>query len=113
MLIMMPEIRAAFRSIVSRDLARRRRDEFVAMAERHDAYGRQALRIQELASRLNETLATLDALSGDEASTDRQADHRAARWERAVEYHAAMKRKYERAARHPWLPVPPDPPLPE
>jgi hypothetical protein len=30
-----------------------------------------------------------------------------------VEYHAAMRRKYERAARQPWLPVEPDPPEPE
>ena len=28
-------------------------------------------------------------------------------------YHAVMKRKYERAARYPWLPVAPDPPPPE
>jgi hypothetical protein len=27
-------------------------------------------------------------------------------------YHAEMKQKYERAASHPWEPVPPDPPLP-
>jgi hypothetical protein len=26
---------------------------------------------------------------------------------------AALRRKYERAARHPWLPVEPDPPTPE
>src|SRR4051812_43881044 len=31
---------------------------------------------------------------------------------RRTEYHAAMRRKYERAARYPWLPVPPDPPPP-
>jgi hypothetical protein len=27
-------------------------------------------------------------------------------------YHARMRRKYERAARYPWLPVEPDPPEP-
>jgi hypothetical protein len=26
-------------------------------------------------------------------------------------YHATLKQKYERAARYPWSPVPPDPPL--
>src|SRR5262245_48388973 len=31
---------------------------------------------------------------------------------RRQEYHAQLRRKYERAARHPWLPVPPDPPAP-
>lgn len=28
----------------------------------------------------------------------------------SVDYHAAMRAKYERAARYPWLPVAPDPP---
>ena len=32
--------------------------------------------------------------------------------QRAI-YHAALRRKYERAARYPWLPVPPDPPEPK
>ena len=27
-------------------------------------------------------------------------------------HHDALRRKYESAARHPWLPVPPDPPEP-
>src|SRR5262245_38985812 len=30
-----------------------------------------------------------------------------------ADFHAAWKRTYERAARYPWLPVPPDPPSPE
>jgi len=29
-----------------------------------------------------------------------------------AEYRAELGRKYERAARYPWLPVPPDPPPP-
>ena len=32
--------------------------------------------------------------------------------ERAA-YHASLRRKYEHAARYPWLPVEPDPPEPE
>lgn len=28
-------------------------------------------------------------------------------------YHRGMRLKYERAARYPWLPVAPDPPMPE
>ena len=32
---------------------------------------------------------------------------------REVEYYAKLKEKYEQAARFPWLPVEPDPPLPE
>jgi hypothetical protein len=30
-----------------------------------------------------------------------------------IAYHAALKAKYERAARYPWLPIAPDPPEPE
>jgi hypothetical protein len=30
-----------------------------------------------------------------------------------IAYHEAMARKYDRAARYPWLPVEPDPPEPE
>jgi hypothetical protein len=30
-----------------------------------------------------------------------------------VEWHRRLLKKYERAARRPWLPVPPDPPEPE
>jgi hypothetical protein len=35
-----------------------------------------------------------------------------ARMKRAIAFHAAMQRKYENAAQHPWLPVAPDPPAP-
>jgi hypothetical protein len=30
-----------------------------------------------------------------------------------ADHHASLARKYERAARYPWLPVEPDPPEPE
>ena len=33
--------------------------------------------------------------------------------ERRIAYHQAMKQKYERTSRYPWLPVLPDPPEPE
>jgi hypothetical protein len=36
-----------------------------------------------------------------------------ASWQRRADYHGAMRRKYERAARYPWLPVEQDPPWPE
>ena len=37
------------------------------------------------------------------------------RWETSpqLDYHDAMFEKYDRLARYPWLPVPPDPPMPE
>jgi hypothetical protein len=37
----------------------------------------------------------------------------AARWRRKASHYAAIALKYEEAANHPWLPVPPDPPEPE
>jgi len=36
-----------------------------------------------------------------------------ARWGTKAAHYAALNRKYERAARYPWLPVGPDPPVPE
>jgi hypothetical protein len=36
-----------------------------------------------------------------------------ASWQRRADYHGAMRRKYERAARYPWFWVEPDPPEPE
>jgi hypothetical protein len=36
-----------------------------------------------------------------------------ARLPRQTEYHVAMARKYRHAARYPWLPVEPDPQMPE
>jgi hypothetical protein len=32
---------------------------------------------------------------------------------RKIFYHESLARRYERAARYPWLPVEPDPPEPE
>jgi hypothetical protein len=32
---------------------------------------------------------------------------------RLADYHAKLRKKYERAARYPWLPVEPDPPEPQ
>jgi uncharacterized protein HemY len=37
----------------------------------------------------------------------------AVRLSRLAGYHARLRAKYERAARHPWLHVEPDPPEPE
>jgi hypothetical protein len=37
----------------------------------------------------------------------------AAHSRRLADHHATLRRKYERAARYPWLPVDPDPPEPE
>ena len=45
--------------------------------------------------------------------TPAAAEALGARIEAAISYHAALFRKYERAARYPWLPVAPDPPPPD
>lgn len=47
----------------------------------------------------------------DEAGTWTGSD--LARWLRKQSHYDALKVKYERAARYPWLPVVPDPPEPE
>jgi hypothetical protein len=38
---------------------------------------------------------------------------RVARGEQMAAYHRGLRLKYERVARYPWLPVVPDPPVPE
>ena len=49
----------------------------------------------------------------DEARGPTGDRQRVARGEQMAAYHRALRVKYEQAARHPWLPVEPDPPIPE
>jgi hypothetical protein len=90
-------------------------------------------RIPEPERRLAEALARADADSDAPGGLqglqrmrgwlDRQRRYRASersrmareaeRAERAAIYHGQMRRKYERAARYPWLPVDPDPTPPD
>jgi hypothetical protein len=49
----------------------------------------------------------------DDARGEGGDPQRVARGEQMAAYHRALKAKYERAARYPWLPVEPDPPEPE
>lgn len=52
----------------------------------------------------------------DRAPTEAEKEEerqRMARLLRVIDYHSQLARKYERAARYPWLPVEPDPPEPE
>jgi hypothetical protein len=44
---------------------------------------------------------------------NRRDDSPPAQMDAIASWNTAMSRKYERAARYPWLPVPPDPPEPE
>jgi hypothetical protein len=49
----------------------------------------------------------------DDARGEHGDQQRVARGEQMAVYHRALKIKYERAARYPWLPVAPDPPEPK
>ena len=87
-------------------LIRQRRDYFLALAQsHHNEEASSKARGTALKSRLGSTSemsAEVGQLYRDyERMTDR-ADH-----------HAAMARKYEHAARYPWLLVEPDPPEPD
>jgi len=62
--------------------------------------------------RLNgSTIASVAAVAPSEAA--RRSHHEAmARHSRFAEYYSDLATRYRRAARYPWLPVPPDPPEP-
>jgi hypothetical protein len=49
----------------------------------------------------------------DEARGENGDKQRVARGEQMAAYHRELRLKYEHAARYPWLPVGPDPPVPE
>jgi hypothetical protein len=49
----------------------------------------------------------------DEARGPNGDRQRVARGEQMAAFHRALRAKYERAARYPWLPVEPDPPVPD
>jgi hypothetical protein len=49
----------------------------------------------------------------DEARGPNGDRQRVARGEQMAAYHRALRLKYEQAARYPWFPVEPDPPVPD
>jgi hypothetical protein len=49
----------------------------------------------------------------DDARGENGDRQRVARGEQMSAYHRDLRIKYERAARYPWLPVDPDPPIPD
>ena len=95
---------------VSRLRELRRRYQIYA---RHHAL-RRASEQQEWTSRL----AALRKLKGvriphlveTQEEYSRWLDERAGYHEARIRYHERLRLRYERAARYPWLPVPPDPP---
>jgi hypothetical protein len=80
-----------------------------------------ATAVAVLASRSNQFRALAEEQAEAEATSLAYADdargrdedpQRVARGEQMAAYHKSLKLKYERAARYPWLPVEPDPPMP-
>lgn len=110
----------------SRDRAERRRLAFMMRAEQHADSERFYRLFREVAEGIAEQRSTMLSIQqqvmllntgdpvpgGREQIDDIIAENRAeaSRHERRLAYHATMRRKWERAARHPWLPVRPDPP---
>jgi hypothetical protein len=109
---------------------KRRHDEFVAKCEHHT----ERKQFLEMLERYGDVFARGYSLGPfDEDILEREQKSFQPVWSSAEEkeaflaskqqflqgitprlaYHATMARKYERAARYPWLPVEPDPPEPE
>jgi hypothetical protein len=85
---------------------KQRRDYFLSLAQSHQKeVASSTARGKALKSRFGST----SGMSNEEIMHLYRADD--LMMDRA-DHHAAMARKYERAARYPWLPVAPDPPEP-
>jgi hypothetical protein len=88
-------------------LLKQRRDYFLALVQSHQKeVASSTARGNALKSRFagtpGMTVEEITRLRGDYDRMVARADH-----------HASLARKYEEAARHPWLPVEPDPPEPK
>jgi hypothetical protein len=81
----------------------RRREHYRRLAETHA--------LSEMVLRVDSVMARGDPTGGPGVRLLDLSDslEEAAKW---ADYHAGLRRKYERAARYPWLPVAPDPPPP-
>jgi hypothetical protein len=86
---------------------KQRRDYFLSLAQSHEKeVGSSAARGNALKSRFGGTSGeTVEEITRLRGAYDRMMDR--------ADHHASLARKYERAARYPWLPVEPDPPEPE
>jgi hypothetical protein len=79
----------------------RRRDSYLNQAARHRRLSNNALLQSTLVTSLHHFVLSKPELELMKAH------------ERFAIHHAELQAKYERAARHPWLPVEPDPPPPD
>ena len=85
---------------------KQRRDYFLALAQSHQKeVGSSTARGKALKSRFGSTSGmTIEESMPQHHDYDRMMDR--------ADHHASLARKYEHAARYPWLPVEPDPPEP-
>jgi hypothetical protein len=86
---------------------KQRRDYFLSLAQSHQReVASSTARGEALKSRLgSKSGMTIEEIMNLHRDYDRMMDR--------AEHHASLARKYERAARYPWLLVEPDPPPPE
>jgi hypothetical protein len=88
-------------------LLKQRRDYFLALVQSHQKEVASSMaRANALKSRFGDTSGmTVEDITRLHGDHDRMIDR--------ADHHASLARKYEDAARYPWLPVEPDPPEPE
>jgi hypothetical protein len=86
---------------------KQRRDYFLSLARSHQKeVASSTARGNALKSRFGGTAGmTVEEITRLHDDYDRMMDR--------ADHHASLARKYEEAARYPWLPVEPDPPEPE
>ena len=86
---------------------KQRRDYFLSLAQSHQKeVASSTARGNALKSRFGGTSGmTVEEITRLHGDYDRMMDR--------ADHHASLARKYEEAARYPWLPVEPDPPEPE
>lgn len=114
--------------VISPVQLKRRRDSFLALARYHASQevlcgdrrrdAKDSIEGFDVWLRAGDRIARGDGASSILLDNSRLKSERAslieaaAYWERATAFHAQMFRKYSHAARHPWLPLEPDPPSP-
>jgi hypothetical protein len=88
-------------------LLKQRRDYFLALVQSHQ---------KEVASSTARGNALKSRFGGTAGMTGEEITRLHGEFERMMDradHHASLARKYEEAARYPWLPVEPDPPEPD
>jgi hypothetical protein len=86
-------------------LLKQRRDYFLSLAQSHrKEVASSTARVKSLMSRSGTAGLAIEEVMRLHHDYDRMMDR--------ADHHASLARKYERAARYPWLPVEADPPPP-